>query len=118
MRTLIFALGLSVALCASAAADPATTQTAAAMREAPSGKSRIVQRVPANAQIDLSQCSGNWCYASWRDRFGYLPAAAVAGPLYPASPYPPPPPAYPPPDGAWSGAGLGPFYFGYGWSRW
>ena len=112
MRTLIFALCSSVAFAASASADPATTQLAAGMRVAPSVKSRIVQRVPANAEIDLSQCSADWCYASWRDRFGYLPAAAIAGSALP------PPPAYPPPEGAWSGGAVGPLYFGYGWSRW
>ena len=114
MRALFFALCLSIAYGAPATADPATTHAAAIMRQAPSAKARIVQRVPADAEIDLSQCTGGWCYASWRDRFGYLPAAAVAGP-----PGPDQPAAYPPPPvGAWSEGGVGPFYFGYGWSRW
>lgn len=113
MRPLFVALIVSGASAMSAAADPATTGAAASMRAAPSPKARIVQRVPANAEIDVSQCSGDWCYASWRDRFGYLPAAAIAPTPYPAAPAP----AYGP-YGAWSNAGVGPFYFGYGWSRW
>jgi hypothetical protein len=113
MRALLVAFGFSVVFAASAAADPATTGAAAAMRAAPSMKARIVQRVPANAEIDLNQCSGGWCYASWRDLFGYLPASAIAGPPYPQGPGP----AYAP-RGVWSDAGVGPFYFGYGWSRW
>jgi|SRR5579884_4213760 hypothetical protein len=114
-RTSLVAFCLSIAWGASAAADPATTSEAIAMRAAPSAKARLVQRVPANAEIDLNHCSGDWCYASWRDRFGYLPVAAIASPAYPAPPaYGPPPPAY----GAWSGGGFGPFYYGYGWSGW
>jgi hypothetical protein len=112
-RALLFALSFSAAFAASAAADPAVTGAAAAMRQAPSATARIVQRVPANAEIDLSQCSGAWCYASWRNRFGDLPAAAIAKPPYP--------PAAAPADGpyrAWSGAAVGPFSYGYGWYRW
>ena len=113
MRVFLTALGSCALFAASAAADPATTGAAASMRAAPSAKARVVQRVPANAEIDLSQCSGGWCYTSWRDRFGYLPAAAIAGPPYPSAP----PPPYGP-YGGWSNAAVGPFYFGYGWSRW
>ena len=50
----------------------------AAMRRAPSAHSHIVQTIPANAQIDVENCSGGWCYASWRNLFGYVPAFAVA----------------------------------------
>jgi hypothetical protein len=113
MRALLFGLGFSAVFAASAAADPAVTSAAAAMRAAPNAAARIVQRVPANAEIDLSHCSGAWCYASWRDRFGYLPATAIAGPADP----PAPAPAYGP-YGAWSGAAVGPFSYGYGWYRW
>ncbi len=114
-RTFLFAFCLSIACGASAAADPATTSAATAMRAAPDARARLVQRVPADAEIDLSSCSGDWCYASWRNRFGYLPLAAIAGPAYPPPPaYGPPPPAY----GAWTGGGFGPFTYGYGWSRW
>ena len=113
MRALLFALGFSAIFAASAAADPAVTSATAIMREAPSATAQIVQRVPANAEVDISHCSGAWCYASWRDRFGYLPATAIAGPAYP----PAPPPAYAP-YGAWSGGAVGPFSYGYGWYRW
>jgi hypothetical protein len=111
MRALPFALGFSAVFAASAAADPAVTGAAAAMREAPSATARMVQRVPANTEIDVSHCSGAWCYASWRDRFGYLPSAAIAGSSYPPAPADGP-------YGAWSGAAVGPFYYGYGWYRW
>lgn len=106
MRTVFAILGV-IAFAASAAADPAITGAAAAMRDAPSARARIVQRVPAHAEIDVNQCRRDWCYASWRDRFGYLPAAAIDAP----------PPEAPPP-GEWSSGGFGPFYFGYGWSHW
>ncbi|MGO4869800.1 MAG: hypothetical protein ACLPGW_04195 [Roseiarcus sp.] len=91
------------------------------MRAAPSPKARIVQSIPANARIDLSHCSRDWCYASWRDRFGYVRAAAIA-----AAPYEAGPPAYYGPGyygppavvGPWWGWGR-PYYYGYGWGhRW
>jgi hypothetical protein len=61
------------------------------MRRAPNAHSHIVQTIPPNAQIDLEHCSGGWCYASWRNLFGYIPAFAVAeaGPP-PMVPLPPP----------------------------
>ena len=42
---------------------------------------RDVQSIPANAQIDLQNCAGNWCHASWRNLAGYLPAFAPLGDL-------------------------------------
>ena len=113
MRALLCALGFSAVFAASAAADPAVTGAEAAMRQAPSATARIVQRAPANAEIDLSQCSGAWCYASWRNRFGYLPATVIAG-----APYPPAAAPADGPYGSWSGAAVGPFSYGYGWYRW
>jgi hypothetical protein len=80
------------------------------MRAAPSGKARVVQNVPARAEIDLSNCSKYWCYASWRDVFGYLPVSVVTGRSAEA---PPPEALGPPPPVV---VGWGPFY-GYGWYR-
>ena len=64
------------------------------MHAAASGKSRVVQRIPANAEIDLSKCKHGWCYASWRNLFGYIPAdAVVLGPppaTLPGNELPPP----------------------------
>jgi uncharacterized protein YraI len=115
MRNLLLGLGLLSALSPSAFADPAMTTAASAMRAAPSPRAHVVQNVPARAEIDLSNCTKNWCYVSWRNLFGYLPVSVVAAgpneggpPLY--APAPPPPAVAP-----W---GWGPFY-GYGWhSHW
>jgi uncharacterized protein YraI len=123
MRRSILSLSLALAFAAPAFADPARTTAPTIMRAAPTPKARIVQRIPANAEIDMSYCSRDWCYASWRDRFGYLPAAAVA-----AAPYATGAPGYYGPDyydygppvvvGPWWGWGR-PFYYGYGWGhRW
>jgi hypothetical protein len=86
------------------------------MHRAPSVHSHIVQEIPANAQIDLQTCAAGWCYASWRNLFGYIPAASVAG-------EPPPLVARPPvvvapsvvvgPTWGWGGP-----YIGFGWGRW
>ena len=82
MRRLIATLALCAGCAVPAFADPAMTTAPVVMRAAPSPKARIVQSIPANARIDLSHCSRDWCYASWRDRFGYVRAAAIAAAPY------------------------------------
>jgi uncharacterized protein YraI len=109
----VFALFLGLA-AAPAAADPAVTTTAATMHGAPSSKSRLVQTVPANAEIDLNYCSKAWCYVSWRDRFGYLPASAITVQPYPGAPIGGPPPI----AGSGWGGGWGPFYYGGWYGHW
>ncbi|SRR5271170_8300957 len=107
MRNLPLAFGLLTALCSAARADPALTTTPSVMRAAPSVKAQVVQRVPARAEIDLSNCSQGWCYVSWRNMFGYLPATAVSAQPFGPPDYAPPPPAI-------AGGGWGPLY-GFGW---
>ena len=112
MRNVLLAAGFSLALAAPALAAPAVTMTPATMRRAPSVRSHIVQEIPPNAQIDLQGCTGGWCYASWRDLFGYIPAESVAGDG--------PPPVRPAPPvvvAPWGGPYVG-FGWGYGWRRW
>lgn len=119
-------LGFSVGLAGSALAEPAMTGAPVTMHAAASGKSRVVQRIPANAEIYLSKCKHGWCYASWRNLIGYIPAdVVVLGP--PPVPLPdispPPPVAYAlptyvtPPVWSWSGPYAG-FGLGSGWNRW
>ena len=82
LRSLVLSTALA-ALCGTAAAlaDPVWTSAPSVMRRSPSPTARVVQEVPATAQIDLRGCSGDWCRASWRNRSGYIPAYAVnAGP--------------------------------------
>ena len=125
MRRLLLAAGLSVGLAGPSFADPAITTAWSDMRSAPSGHSRVVQSVPANAEIDLQNCAGDWCHASWRNLSGYIPAFAVAEAAAP----PPgvaaaaaagrrraPPVSSPRPIG-WGGPYVG-VGWGYGWRRW
>jgi hypothetical protein len=87
-----------------AAASPAMTAHRTSMRAAPSSRAHIVQRIPAHAQIDISDCGEYWCSASWRNLDGYVRVEAIAantGPLAPA--------AAPPPYGYGYGYG-GPYY--------
>ena len=128
LRRFALAAGLCLGLVGPALADPAITTTLSSMRREPAPHSRIVQTVPANAQIDLQSCAGGWCYASWRNLFGWIPAYAVAqggAPSYGVAPapYPVAPPVViaPPPvvvGPAW-GYGWGHPYgwggYGYGW---
>lgn len=110
---LLLAVGLCLGSAAAASADPARTVSPAVMHAAPSAKAHIVQNIPANAEIDVSNCSGGWCYVSWRNLFGYVRPDVVAAEPYDGGPppYGPPPPVF----GPWWGWG-GPYY-GYGWGR-
>jgi hypothetical protein len=110
---------------APAVAEPVWTGAPSVMRYAPNPSARVVQNVPPNAQIYLRSCRGDWCYASWRNRSGYLPAYAVNVESAPGAA--PPPPVFggggvgigppPPPPGApiWGGPYVG---MNWGWSRW
>jgi len=119
LRNVLLAAGLSLALAAPALAAPAVTVTPAIMHRAPSVRSHIVQEIPANAQIDLQGCTGGWCYASWRDLFGYIPSEAVAGDAPPVAAGPPVvvAPSVVAPAWGWGGPYVG-FGWGYGWRRW
>lgn len=117
MRSTFTLLAMGAAALAAttpALADPALTSLPATMRAAPTPQARVVQRIPANAQIDLSSCRDAWCYVSWRDLFGYIPARAVEAAPYPAGGPPPPPPAYGAPPPVVVAPVVG---FGWGWGR-
>ncbi len=131
LRRLLLAAGLIVGLAAPSFADPAITTAWSDMRSAPNAHSRIVQSVPADAQIDLQTCAGDWCHASWRNRSGFIPSFAVAeagpapGDVAVAPPVfaggPPVVVAAPPvvvgPAFGWGGPYVG-FGWGGGWRRW
>jgi hypothetical protein len=119
LKPLVF-IGVCLGLIRPALAEPAITTAPSAMHRGPSERSRIVQTIPPNAQIDLENCSADWCYGSWRNLFGYIPAFAVAqgGPPTMA---PPPPVVAPPvvvaPAFGWGGPYVG-VGWGYGWRHW
>jgi hypothetical protein len=91
LRRFLIAAGLCASVTAPCFAEPTVTTAPATMRRAPNAHSHIVQTIPPNAQIDLEHCSGGWCFASWRNLFGYIPAFAVAE-AGPPPMVPPPPP--------------------------
>jgi hypothetical protein len=66
-----------MALAAPASAELAMTGGPVTMRDGPSGKAAVVQRIPHRAEIELEKCTRSWCHAWWRGRFGYIPADAV-----------------------------------------
>lgn len=107
-------------------ASPALTVARSNMRTAANPWSRVVQAVPANAEVDVQSCGGEWCYGSWRGLYGFLPAFAIAerAPPPPGVAFAPPPPPFvvtapavvaPPPVPVWGGPYVG---VGWGWSRW
>jgi len=113
---LCLGLGVSLALAAPALAELAMTGAPVVMRAGPSGRAGIVQRIPRSAEIELIRCARGWCHASWRGRFGYIPAEAVVlGPppaTLPGDGLPPPfvnvqPTYVTPPAWRWQGPYLG-----------
>ena len=109
-------LGVAIALVSPAVAELATTGAPVAMRAAPTGKAAIVQHIPQSAEISLEKCVRNWCRASWRGRFGYIPEEAVVlGPpptTLPGDKMPPPvvsasPTHVTPPAFRWTGPYVG-----------
>ncbi len=126
MRRLLLAAGLCFIFAVPSFADQAMTGAPVTMHATASSKSRVVQRIHANAEIDLSKCGHGWCFASWRNLFGYIPAEAIVlGPppaTLPGNELPPPvvnalPTYATPPVWSWSGPYVG-VGWGYGWSRW
>jgi uncharacterized protein YraI len=108
-------LGVAIALFSPAMAELAMTGASVAMRAEPTGKTGIVQRIPQSAEVRLEKCVRNWCRASWRGRFGYIPEDAVVlgAPLttLPGDKTPPPVSASPtsvtPPAFRWTGPYVG-----------
>jgi hypothetical protein len=120
---LLLGTGLCVGLASPCLAEPAITTATSAMRHAPSLHSRIVQTIPANAEIDLQSCADDWCYVSWRNLFGYIPSLAVAqggpppGAVVPGPPVVAAPPIVVGPVFGWGGPYVGGYWGGYGWRR-
>jgi hypothetical protein len=117
---------MALAFAGPSFASPAMTGAPVTMHAAPNGKSRVVQRIPANAEIDLSTCGRGWCQASWRHLSGYIPAEIVVlGPppaTLPRNEMPPPavyalPTYVAPPAWRWTGAYVG-GNFGFGSGGW
>ena len=126
IRRLFFGFGVVVAFSAPALAELAMTGAPVAMRAGPASNARIVQRIPASAEIEVEKCARGWCLASWRNRPGYIPADdVVLGPppaTLPGDEMPPPfvnlqPTYVTPPAWRWTGAYVG-SNFGFGSGGW
>ena len=113
---LYLGLGVFIALVSPAVAELAMTGAPVTMRIGPTGNAGVVQRIPQSAEIEVEKCARAWCRASWRGRFGYVPAEAVVlGPppaTLPGNEMPPPvvyvSPTYAtPPAWRWTGPYIG-----------
>ena len=119
-------LGVFIALVSPAVAELAMTGAPVTMRIGPTGNAGVVQRIPQSAEIEVEKCARAWCRASWRGRFGYVPAEAVVlGPppaTLPGNEMPPPvvyaSPTYAtPPAWRWTGPYIG-LNGGFGSGSW
>jgi len=115
MRRIAAAFLLAAAVAGPARATPAVTNASTLMREAPDSHARVVQSIPASAEIDLVGCGKAWCSASRRDIDGFVRASVVSeappGPplAYQDAPPPPPPLVVAPFGWSWG--------YGYGWGH-
>ena len=116
----------SAAFIGPAMAELAMTGAPVTMRARPTGKARVVQRIPQTAEIEVLKCARGWCHASWRGRFGYIPEQAVLLGIPPASlpgdEMPPPvgyasPISVAPPTWRWTGSYIG-VHGGLGSNSW
>jgi hypothetical protein len=115
MRRILVASCLGLAFVGPALAGPALTVASAEMRDAPNPYARVVQSIPANAEIEVRNCGEIWCSASWRDIHGYVRASVIsAGPEAPPVGYPPPPAVVVAPPVVIAPFGWG---YGYGWGH-
>jgi hypothetical protein len=90
IRRLCLGFAVFLALVAPALAELAITGAPVTMRARPSGKAAAVQRIPQTAEIEVLKCARGWCRASWRRRYGYIPAEAVVLGPAPGDALPPP----------------------------
>ena len=116
IRRLCLGFVVCLAFVAPAVAELAMTGAPVTMRVRPTGRAAVVQHIPRTAEIEVMKCTRGWCHASWRGRFGYVPAEAVVlGPppaTLPGDEMPPPfvnvQPTYAtPPAWRWTGAYVG-----------
>jgi hypothetical protein len=126
IRRLLLGFGVVLTFAASALAELAMTGAPVAMCAGPTGSARIVQRIPASAEVEVEKSVRAWRRASWRNIWGYIPADAVVlgpPPVRLLGKEMPPPvvnalPTYvTPPAWRWTGAYVG-GAFGFGSGGW
>jgi uncharacterized protein YgiM (DUF1202 family) len=95
------------------AGRPSTVYTTVNLREGPGTTYGIVTKIPAGSRINVGNCSGQFCQASWQGKDGYVIATSLVrrrpdyGP--PGSDYVEPPVYAGPPVYY----GPRPYYYGY-----
>ncbi len=80
---LAIAAGVLLALAVDAAsAAPARVKTNTNLRQGPGTTFGVTATVPGGSVVDIRNCAGEWCTASWRGRIGYMIASNLdlAGP--------------------------------------
>ena len=127
-----------LALTAShAAAAPGAVTSNVNLRQGPGTTYTVIATIPSGTNVDIGDCSGQWCQIAWHGQNGYVIASSLvqgggAPPNGPAAGTPPPPgydePVYvapPPYYGPYYGYGpsygygpyYGRYYYGYGWGH-
>ncbi len=83
MRIKSILLGAGAALLLSAGAAGAATVTSGLnLRSGPGTDYRVIDTLPAGAQVAVLGCSGSWCRVDWNGESGYASASYIAGSGY------------------------------------
>jgi hypothetical protein len=87
MKYRILALATGALMLSAGAASAATVTNTVNLRAGPGTSYSVIDTLPAGADVDVLNCTGNWCRVSWDGAVGFASASYLddAG-TYEASP--------------------------------
>lgn len=107
-----------IGFSSAAFAAPGLTISDVHMRAGRGVNSPVVTTVPGGSNVEVFDCQGAWCAASWGRYHGFISQAYLDVSRRPAPVYgyaPPPPVVYGPPIIYGPGPYYGPYGYGYGY---
>jgi len=95
MKLKALTIAAGVLLASAGLASAATVTNDLNLRSGPGTGYRVIETMPAGANVRVVSCGGSWCRVRWHGRVGYASASYLGG----GRAYAAPPPVYyaPPP---------------------
>jgi len=75
MKFRILALAAGALMLSAGAASAATVTNDVHLRAGPGTSYSVIDTLPAGADVDVLNCSGNWCRIDWQGRTGFTSAS-------------------------------------------